>query len=91
MTALEAADRVAAVVTPEAVYVARLPDGPILVLNGTAALVWQSAVASKRETIAERIAAATSMPVDGIRTDVEAFLESLIAQGLLVDAPAGRY
>jgi hypothetical protein len=91
VTAFAPADRVGAVVTPDAVYVAPLPDGPILVLEGTAALVWETALGSSREAVAERVAAATAMPIDDIRAEVDGFLERLVAQGLLVVAPAGRY
>lgn len=91
MTAFAPAERVGAVVTPDAVYLARLPEGPILVLEGTAALVWEAALGSSRESIAEHVASSTAMPVEDIRAEVEGFVDRLIAQGLLVVAPAARY
>lgn len=66
------------------VFVASLPTGPIAVLDGTAALVWQELAAAPDGPVVERVAGATGQPVDLIRADVEAFLEDLTARGMLL-------
>lgn len=65
------------------VYAARLPDGPIVVLEGVAGLIWAEACAGDRETIVDRVAAATDATADDIRADVDAFVADLVARGLL--------
>ena len=61
----------------------RLPDGPIVVLDGIAALIWDEACTGDRETITERVAEATDAAPDAIRADVDAFVADLVARGLL--------
>ncbi|GAA1799192.1 PqqD family peptide modification chaperone [Agromyces neolithicus] len=70
-----------------AVYVAPLPDGPIVVLDGVAGVIWHAACAGDRATIAERVAEATDAAADEIRDDVDAFVADLVARGLLVYDP----
>ena len=65
------------------VYAARLPSGPIVVLEGIAALIWDEACSGDRATITERVAAATDVAPDMIRADVDAFVADLVARGLL--------
>jgi hypothetical protein len=65
------------------VYAARLPDGPIVVLDGVAALIWDEACTGDRATITERVAAATDVAPHLIRADVDAFVADLVALGLL--------
>lgn len=65
------------------VYAAHLPDGPIVVLDGVAALIWTEACAGDRESIADRVADATDAAPDAIRADVEAFVADLLTRGLL--------
>ena len=65
------------------VHAARLPAGPIVVLAGIAALIWDEACTGERATIIERVADATDLAPDAIRADVEAFVADLIARGLL--------
>lgn len=65
------------------VYAARLPDGPIVVLDGIAGLIWNEACGGERESIADRVAEATDAAPDAIRADVEAFVAGLVARGLL--------
>lgn len=65
------------------VYAARLPDGPIVVLEGVAALIWDEACAGDRGTITDRVAAATDVAPDLIRADVDSFVTDLVARGLL--------
>ena len=52
-------------------------------LDGIAALIWDEACTGDRETIIERVAAATDVAPDAIRADVEAFVADLVARGLL--------
>jgi hypothetical protein len=82
---MRVAPGVAATVYDDKVYVARLPDGPIHVLEGTAALVWSRALTVSRS----RLVAALSDDVEGdpatIRAEVSAFVDALIEQRLLVE------
>ena len=66
-----------------AVYVALLPDGPPVVLDGTAALIWREAVADDAGPVVTRVAARAGVPEDEVRADVEAFLADLVLRGLL--------
>ena len=68
----------------EVLYVATLPDGPIVVLDGITALIWDEACAGDRETIVERVAAVTAAAPDTIRAHVEGFVADLVARRLLV-------
>ena len=66
-------------------YVARLPEGPPMVLTDTAALIWGHALGGgTRSEIAGRVAAAVGLPAGDIIDDVEAFLDELVAHGVLV-------
>jgi Coenzyme PQQ synthesis protein D (PqqD) len=83
MTRLRQAGGVGIVGDDGTVYAARLPDGPIVVLDGIAGLIWSEACAGDRESIADRVAEATDASPDTIRADVEAFVADLLARGLL--------
>jgi hypothetical protein len=91
MTVYAVADRVGVVIDLDDVYVARLPDGPILSLTGAAALVWRAALDGPTQGIADRVAAAAGLPVGDIADDVTVFVETLLAGGLLVEAEGGGY
>ena len=67
------------------VYVATVPSGPIAVLEGTAALVWELALEGPRATLAERVAAATGQSVSTVEDTVADFVARLLEQGLLED------
>lgn len=84
MTRLSAAPGVAVVEESDAVYIAHLPDGPIAVLDGVAAVIWVEAVAGERETLAARVGAALEPPVHDIDRAVHDFVEGLMGHGLLV-------
>ncbi|WP_426323427.1 PqqD family protein [Microbacterium sp. E-13] len=75
----------AATAYDDSVYVAHLPDGPIQILEGTAALIWSHALSVPRS----RLAAAVADDVEGdpatVRAEVVAFVDALIRQGLLVE------
>lgn len=64
-------------------YVAPLPDGPIVVLDGVAALIWAEACAGDREHLAARVAASLDPPRDDIDREVDAFVSTLVGRGLL--------
>lgn len=64
-------------------FLATLPDGPIVVLEGPAALVWDCAVGAERAEVATNIAALTNSDVDEIAADVEAAIFTLVEVGLL--------
>jgi len=69
------------------VALARVPEGPPFVLEGSAALIWTEIV--RGGTVAEvtgRVAVRVERPPDEIAPDVAAFVEELLAQGLLVPA-----
>jgi len=80
---------VAATTYDDKVYLAYLPDGPIHVLEGTAALIWSRALAVPRS----RLAAAVTEEVEGdpatIHAEVSAFVDSLLQQRLLVEEGEG--
>ncbi len=69
----------------DTVYVAVLPRGPIRVLEGTAAVIWREASAGPRDETALRVAAAIAIPVEEIRADVDAFIDTLVDTGILPD------
>lgn len=84
MSRLILAPGVAVVEEPDAVYVARLPDGPIAVLDGVAAVIWAEATSGDRETIAARVASALEPPAEDIDQAVDEFVDGLLGHGLLV-------
>jgi hypothetical protein len=82
---MRVAPLVAVAASADKVYLAHLPDGPIRVLEGTAALIWSHALTVPRS----RLAAALLDEVEGdpatISEGASAFVDSLLQQGLLVD------
>ena len=84
MTGFRVADRVGVVADDKQIYVAHLPDGPILGLDGTAALIWEAALSGPNPRIVDRVAAAVGVPADDIADDVSAFVTALVEQGLIV-------
>lgn len=67
----------------DVVYVARLPEGPMVVLAGTAAVVWRAACDAGEGTVAERAARSVDQDGPAIAGDVESFLADLVGRGLL--------
>lgn len=65
------------------VYVARLPAGPILVLDGAGAVIWAEATEGSADGWIDRVADAFDVPAAGIAADVLAFVHSLRSEGLL--------
>lgn len=69
---------------PVAVYLAHVPNGPLLVLEGSAAAIWREAVSSAADAdVADRVAAVVGVATAEIREEVTAFLAELVARGLL--------
>lgn len=71
------------------VYLARLPAGPMQVLNGVGSLIWLEATATDSTgDLVARVAALVDRPPDTIRTEVVSFLADLVEAGLL-ERPVG--
>ena len=90
---LRPARGVAIVQESDVVYAASLPDGPIVVLEGSAAVIWDELMRGGSGSIAERVADATGASLDSVRADVDAFVEQLIGLGMVsrpLDEPARR-
>lgn len=68
-----------------AAYVARVPEGPIHVLDQVAAIIWEEAVDADRATVAARVAERTGADVREIAPDIDAFISNLVALGLLTE------
>ena len=83
MTAYRPAFRVAVERREDAVYIARLPDGPIIALEGTAALIWIEACSPAPGDLADRVADHVDRDAADIAADVEGFVDDLVARGLL--------
>lgn len=77
---------VAAVVEADTVYLATLPSGPIRVLTGSAALIWEAALGNDRASTVRRAAEAAGVAPAAVGPDVETFLGELLELGLLESA-----
>lgn len=64
-------------------YLARLPRGPISVLQGTAALIWLAATEGPEVTLVERVADEAGVAVDDVRGEVHDFVRGLVDDDLL--------
>lgn len=91
MTGYVVADRVGVVELGDDVYVAHLPDGPIVSLTGTAGIVWRAAVNGPAHDVADRVAVASGLPSADIAADVTAFVQTLVEWGLLLQTEPGGY
>lgn len=67
------------------VFVARVPEGPIHILDAVGAIIWDEALAGGREDLAERVAKRTDADPTSIRADVEVFVTELTARRLIVE------
>ncbi|KHK99310.1 hypothetical protein LK09_03245 [Microbacterium mangrovi] len=75
---------VASVVAEDAVYLAWMPDGPLMALEGPAALIWQQLlIDGDLETLSDRVSPRVHEPPDDLPEHVRAFARSLVDQGLL--------
>jgi hypothetical protein len=68
------------------VYVACLPAGPLVVLEGAAAVIWGEATGGPADGWVGRVAQSVGRPEADISSDVEAFVADLCARGLLQPA-----
>lgn len=66
------------------VYVAHLPGGPLLVLEGAAAVIWLEATTAPGDGWVARVADAFGQPEDAVAADVTTFVDDLRARRLLV-------
>lgn len=66
-------------------YVALLPNGPMIVLAGTASVIWDETPADFEATLSDRVAARLGEDVDPseIEDAVQAFVDELVTQGFL--------
>jgi hypothetical protein len=66
------------------VYVARLPEGPPLVLDGSGAVVWTALLdGGTLDDVVARVAEATGESAPVVAAGVEGFVEGLLAAGVL--------
>ena len=70
-----------------AVYAARLPEGPLIVLAGTAAVIWRAACEDRDGTVADRVAGSVDRGGATIVDAVDDFVADLVARGLLEPVP----
>lgn len=77
---------VAWVLDDDVAYLARLPHGPIVALEGTAGLIWSELTAvGDRSDIVDRVRAHLADPPGDLDALVEAFVAELAADGWVVD------
>lgn len=65
------------------VYLAHLPAGPILVLDGPGAVIWTEATEAPADGWVERVADAFGVAGAVVAADVLSFVRVLMTQGLL--------
>jgi hypothetical protein len=89
MSRTHVAPGVASVEADGILYAALLPDGPLLSLDGGAAIIWQELQADGDLTTLERRVAVmlTDAPTD-LGAQIQAFVETMLSHGLLT-APTG--
>ena len=68
---------------PGPVYVSKLPSGEILVLQGTASVIWRVLRAAPADEVVGRVAADLGVEDELIRRDVVDFIGDLVARGLV--------
>jgi hypothetical protein len=70
---------------PDIVYLSHLPTGSLLVLRGTGALIWNTAVATDggEGDLVDRLAQAVGLTPSTIREDVLSFIGQLLDRRLL--------
>lgn len=82
---LRIADEVGVHLLGDVVYAAPLPGGPIMVLEGVAALIFNEAVGAPREGVAHAVASRTGQDVASIRPHVDRFIEEMLSRGLITE------
>jgi hypothetical protein len=73
----------------EALYLARLPAGPILVLDAVGGLIWNEVTTGSADGVIDRVAAQLDVDGEHIASHVLAFVDDLITRGLLIDIEDG--
>jgi hypothetical protein len=74
------------------VYVAALPDGPPLVLEGPGALVWWAVLdGGGLDDVVARVADGAGASVELVAPDVAAFLDQLVGAGVLDVDPTATH
>lgn len=72
---------------PDTVYVAKVPDGEPLILQGPAAMIWLAALdeahPADSHAVTALVAAWTEVSEGELRADIESFLAQLIGSELL--------
>lgn len=64
-------------------YVAKLPDGPLLALNDSAARVLAECLNGSLESLAERLGAEVDVSPAELKTQVQPIVDTLITHGIL--------
>jgi hypothetical protein len=82
---LRVADGVGVESVDGVVYAAPLPDGPIMVLDGVAALIWDEADGVSRDAVADAVATFTAKDAASIRPHVEQFIDEMLKRWMLVE------
>lgn len=77
----------AVVEADEVLYVAKVPEGPILVLEDVSRVVWREALTESDEPIETRIAAMFEGDPSNIAASIRAFLDEMVAAGILHPKP----
>lgn len=81
---LAVAARAAWVEHDDVVYAALLPDGPPLVLAGPSGVIWRALCAGGTlGEVSVRVADEVGSPVEVVAADVAAFVDGLVAAGLV--------
>ena len=71
-------------------YLARLPDGPIVVLRDTALTIWREAVSPSDEgSLDSRVAKTYGVSAEEVRPAVEACVVDLVERGVLEPDTSG--
>jgi hypothetical protein len=68
---------------PGPVYLSKLPGGKVLVLEGTASVIWRVMQATPADEVVGRVAADLGVDEELIRPDVVDFIDDLVARGLV--------
>ncbi len=85
MTRLRVADACGWVEHSGTVYVAALPDGPPLVLEGSGALVWAAVLpGGTLEEVVARVAGGAGQSAAVVGPGVGGFVDGLVAAGVVV-------
>lgn len=88
-SSLRVAPQIAELWEGELLYLARLPTGPILVLDAVGGLIWEEATTRDDEGMVDRLADRLGVDSEFISSHVLAFIAELIDRGLLIEIEDG--